>query len=184
MAKVEDCANLLIELTNKDENTDDMTNLRLNKLLYFAQGHYLARYGKPLFDDEIEAWKFGSIVPRIYGKYENRGKQPIMSFDVVDTSKAFTDNEFEMLVTVLQEYKPMSTWSLVNLNHEKGSPWDKFYLKGKYHAKIDKEDIREYFKTKPITTLSDKIKKLPVVEVLPSEDYDPEEDDLDEWVVL
>ena len=53
MAKVEDCANLLIELTNKDENTDDMTNLRLNKLLYFAQGHYLARYGKPLFDDEV-----------------------------------------------------------------------------------------------------------------------------------
>ena len=54
MAKVQDVAKLFIGLANEqaEQNQGDlMTNLRLQKLLYFAQGWYLARYGKPLFSN-------------------------------------------------------------------------------------------------------------------------------------
>ena len=60
MANVQDVAKFFIGLANDQANNnqgDMMTHLRLQKLLYFAQGWNLARYGKPLFDDEIEAWQ-------------------------------------------------------------------------------------------------------------------------------
>ena len=59
MANVQDVAKFFIGLANDQavsNQGDLMTNLRLQKLLYFAQGWYLARYGKPLFQEEIEAW--------------------------------------------------------------------------------------------------------------------------------
>lgn len=48
-----DVANFFIDLTNNSKTDDKMTNLRINKLLYFAQGEYLAKYGTPLFDEDM-----------------------------------------------------------------------------------------------------------------------------------
>lgn len=53
------------------EAFDDLTNMKLNKLLYFAQGHYLQRYGKPLFDNAVEAWDHGPVVPEVYTAYKS-----------------------------------------------------------------------------------------------------------------
>ena len=58
MATVFDFANFFIDLANKTDD-DYITNLKLNKLLYFAQGVSLARTNNPLFQEAIEAWKFG-----------------------------------------------------------------------------------------------------------------------------
>ena len=76
MANVFDVADFFIDIANK--NTDDtLTNLKLNKLLYYAQGEYLARTGKPLFDDEIQAWDYGPVVPVIYYKYKRNNANEI-----------------------------------------------------------------------------------------------------------
>lgn len=57
MKKAKDITNFFIDLANSDKNNKyPMTNERLNMLLYFAQDWYLARYNKPLFEEEIEAW--------------------------------------------------------------------------------------------------------------------------------
>ena len=53
MADVQDVARFFIDLAKRQndlERGDLMTNLRLQKLLYFAQGWHLARFGRPLFD--------------------------------------------------------------------------------------------------------------------------------------
>ncbi|MFD2419431.1 Panacea domain-containing protein [Amycolatopsis pigmentata] len=50
-----------------DEAT--LSNLKLQKLLYYAQGHYLALTGRPLFDDEIQAWSHGPVVPAVYRQW-------------------------------------------------------------------------------------------------------------------
>ena len=50
---------------------DDLTNMKLNKLLYFAQGYYLKKYGRPLFDNAIEAWEHGPVVPEVYSAYKS-----------------------------------------------------------------------------------------------------------------
>ena len=95
MAKVQDVAKFFIGLANEqaEQNQGDlMTNLRLQKLLYFAQGWYLARYGKPLFSDEIEAWTYGPVVPEVYQTYKPNGKDGIEG--TLPDAGAFTEDEF------------------------------------------------------------------------------------------
>ncbi len=58
MANVFDVADFFIQMTNHSED-DQITNLKLNKLLYYAQGAFLARTGKPLFENNMEAWTYG-----------------------------------------------------------------------------------------------------------------------------
>ncbi|MBQ6623932.1 MAG: DUF4065 domain-containing protein, partial [Mogibacterium sp.] len=45
---------------------EPITNLHLQKILYFIQRDYVKKIGEPLFADEFEAWKFGPVVPCIY----------------------------------------------------------------------------------------------------------------------
>ena len=56
---------------------DLITNLKLQKLLYYAQAWHLAHFGSPLFSDDIEAWQYGPVIKSIYQKYSKFGNQPI-----------------------------------------------------------------------------------------------------------
>ena len=76
MANVLDVAQFMI-LAAGDES--DMTNMKLNKLLYYAQGIHLARTGHPLFRDQIEAWQHGPVVPSVYQQYKEFGAGPMPS---------------------------------------------------------------------------------------------------------
>ena len=59
--------------------TDELiTNLKLQKLLYYAQGCVMALTDEPLFDEDIQAWEHGPVVPEIYHKYKSYGKSGIM----------------------------------------------------------------------------------------------------------
>lgn len=52
---------------------DTMSNLKLQKLLYYAQGVTLALTEKPLFSDPLEAWLQGPVVPSVFRKYKEAG---------------------------------------------------------------------------------------------------------------
>ena len=65
MADVKDIAQLFIQLGDGD----DVTNLKVQKLVYYAQGFYLALNGKPLFNNDIKAWAHGPVVPELYQEY-------------------------------------------------------------------------------------------------------------------
>ena len=54
-----------------------MTAMRLHKLLYYCQGWHLAWYGRPLFADRIEAWKYGPVVPAVYDQPRGKGRDPL-----------------------------------------------------------------------------------------------------------
>lgn len=153
MAKVQDVAKFFIGLANDqaDQNQGDlMTNLRLQKLLYFAQGWYLARYGKPLFPEEIEAWTYGPVVPEVYQTYKPNGKGGIEG--TLPDAGAFTEEEFSLLLDIAREYDQFATSSLVNMTHMPGSPWSR--VNG--HGNIPKEVIRECFSAeRPLTSFSD-----------------------------
>ena len=153
MAKVQDVAKFFIGLANEqaEQNQGDlMTNLRLQKLLYFAQGWYLARYGKPLFSDEIEAWTYGPVVPEVYQTYKAKGKDGIEG--ALPDAGAFTEDEFSLLLDVVREYDTFATSSLVSMTHKPGSPWS--CVKG--HGVIPKNMIRDYFRAEqPMPSFSE-----------------------------
>lgn len=73
-----DIANKLLTLA--DECCGElMSNMKLQKMLYYQQGYHLALFDEPLFEDDLEAWMYGPAVPIVYDYYEingNNGIQP------------------------------------------------------------------------------------------------------------
>ena len=63
--QVNQIANQLL-LYSADMGRELMTNMKLQKMLYYQQGFHLAYFGTPLFDKDIEAWMFGPVVPSVY----------------------------------------------------------------------------------------------------------------------
>lgn len=167
MANVQDVAKFFIGLANEQANNDQgdlMTNLRLQKLLYFAQGWHLSRYGKPLFQDEIEAWKYGPVVPKIYETYRKNEKSGIQG--TLPDMSAFTEEEFELLLDVAREYDKYATSRLVSMTHKPGSPWD--IIGG--HGTISKKLIHECFnKERPLASFDEAEQS--------AETYTPERDE-------
>ncbi len=172
MADVFDVADFFIQLANQSED-DQMTNLKLNKLLYYAQGTFLARTGKNLFDRNIEAWTLGPVVPEVYHKYKVCGKNPISSPEHEIDRSRFSDEEFETLLDVMREFGKYTGSALVSLTHMQGAPWSNAIASG--CTTLDSADIKDYFIQHPVPYFKDQI-KAPLVNVLPSEWYDPNED--------
>ncbi len=176
MANVYDVANFFIDIANKSAD-DSITNLKLNKLLYFAQGVFLARTGKVLFNDKISAWEFGPVVPAIYRKYSPCGKHPIECVDASFNGGSFTEEELGVLLDVMREVGQYTGSKLVSITHQQGTPWSEVYEQGKKHI-IGNSSMKEYFTKHPIRAFSVPT-TTEVVRVLPKDWYDPSEDD--EW---
>ncbi|MDO4384918.1 MAG: DUF4065 domain-containing protein [Clostridia bacterium] len=161
MAKVQDVARFFIEIAahqNKADAGDLMTNLRLQKLLYFAQGWHLARYGTPLFNANIEAWRHGPVVPEIYQQYKENGGRGIPCTEDMDVN-VFTPDELELLLDVAREYASYSTGALVSLSHAPNAPWS--------HTPpstvIPQNEIHAYFAGKePLCSFDDILDGYPV----------------------
>ncbi len=173
MATAEMVAQFFIELANKRDD-DLITNLKLNKLMYYAQGAFLSRTGKPLFDDAIEAWVYGPVVPSIYRKYKVCGSNPIPFTDEDSISTDdFTSEELDALFDVVREFGKYTGNALVSMTHEADTPWSKCYTGGS--SVIPKDVICEYFQENlvPHFKISDSCE---LVDALPKEWYDPAED--------
>src|SRR4051794_2697101 len=60
-----------------EEGGDSISNLKLQKLLYYAQGFHLASRETALFPERIEAWAHGPVVPPIYHVLKHFGAAPV-----------------------------------------------------------------------------------------------------------
>ena len=161
MADVQDVARFFIDLAKRQNDLDRgdlMTNLRLQKLLYFAQGWHLVRFGQPLFDASIEAWPYGPVVPEVYRAYKGYGREGISSAEP-PAAGAFTPEEYDLLLDVSREYGMYSTSALVELSHAPNAPWS---LAGK-SAEIPRNEIQAYFAGKePLPSFDDILDGYPV----------------------
>ena len=151
-----DVANVFIELANDDEQ-GSITNMAVNKLVYFAQGWSLALLDKPLFDDDIYAWKYGPIEKSVYYAFRPCGRDIIDETSEEVNSEEFTSEEIDLLMDVYNNYKDYSAIGLMNLSHTDDGPWKKYYdEEGNSDVIIPKEEIKEYFKKlDPIKRFSD-----------------------------
>ncbi|WP_303996262.1 Panacea domain-containing protein [Desulfovibrio piger] len=75
MEKALAVANAIIKIANDAKKPP--TQMKLQKLLYFAHGWFLALYGKPLLDETFQAWKYGPVVPSVYHEFKDYGVLPI-----------------------------------------------------------------------------------------------------------
>lgn len=126
------------------EGADLISNLKLQKLLYYAQGTFLGITDHPLFDDAIVAWEHGPVVPSVYHAYKSNRGNGIDYTDDFDFDQISPEDE-SILESVYENFGQFSAWKLRNMTHEE-SPWKDT---PKNHE-ISQEKIRDYFLEKYI----------------------------------
>ena len=114
-----------------------ISNLQLQKILFFIQRDYIKRFNEAMFDLEIEAWQFGPVIPEIYYKYCVYGAMPIYSryeveLDVKD--KNIIDN-------IIEQKRVKNPWELVEETHKAGDVWSKVYKAGRGNRDIISKDL-------------------------------------------
>ena len=128
------------------EAGDPLTNLKLQKLLYYAQGWYLALYGRPLFDERIEAWPHGPVVPPVYGQFKGWGWEPIGG----EIRKPFLHIRVKKhLDEIMNVFGIYPAYALERMTHRE-PPWQDarggIPLDQPSHAIITHDSMRRYFR--------------------------------------
>ncbi len=105
-----------------DEDAGDvMTNLRLQKMVYYAQAWHLAVLGKPIFDDDFEAWVHGPVIDHLYKKYEGYNYNPIPR-PIPELAPSINGRSREILDEVWDTYGQFSAKGLENFVRGE-DPW-------------------------------------------------------------
>jgi uncharacterized phage-associated protein len=138
-----DVAKFFLAQANEDAG-DLVSNLKLQKLVYYAQGFHLAVFDRPLFDDPIEAWTHGPVVPDVYHHYKHHGSGSI-PFPTDFNPDVFGQEQIELLNEVQQIYGQYSAWRLREMTHEE-APWKNNYKAGAMSLVIPKEEMLDFFK--------------------------------------
>lgn len=142
--KALDIANKLIFKAQNDEPNggERLTNLKLQKLLYYQQGYHLAAFGTPLFSDSVEAWMYGPVVPAVYDVFSVYGSSALPEV----TDCLFLQEEEERLFNeVYDAYREFSAIGLMNRTHTE-KPW----MEAAPHDRgtvISQASMMAYFKT-------------------------------------
>lgn len=130
-----------------------LTNMHVQKLVYFAHGLYLAEFGTPLIEETVQAWQYGPVIPGLYNEFKDFGGQPIRRFykevdpfddEVVVPTVNKSDHKF--LSEVFEQLKGYSAQRLSQMSHAVGSPWTSVYRADQPFVAIPLEAIRDYFK--------------------------------------
>lgn len=103
-----------------------ISNLKLQKLIYFAWVDYYKKTRKELFVDPICAWQLGPVVPDVYYEYCSYAGRAI-SPPKSDNIKA---EDKKILSPIIEKYMCISAHHLVNITHNTGTAWDKTFRHG------------------------------------------------------
>ena len=119
----------------------DVTNLKLQKLLYYCQAvHLVLNNDIPLFTDKIEAWEYGPVVPSVYQKYK-RCKGCITEKGSVQLAS----KDIEAIDITLDSYGSYSASQLISAVHAE-KPWIEAFDKGR-NTEITTRAMFDYYKT-------------------------------------
>ena len=124
--------------------------MELQKLVYFAEGWYLAIHtGESLIQERIEAWAYGPVIPSVYHEFKRFGNESIL-FEPDKHKFNFSPEVIDFLKEVYDGLKDYDAYQLSMLSHMEGGPWKKIYDESAGEiprgARIEKEDIESYFR--------------------------------------
>ena len=123
------------------EHGDTISNLKLQKLLYYMQGFHLAWFGTPFFNESIEAWTYGPVVPEVFQefkKFKNRAINPANYSD----SLVLPDERQLLFDMVYKEYSRYSAVALMNMTHSDG-PWKNHEM----GEEMTSDEIHDFFQS-------------------------------------
>ena len=123
-------ANFIIDMCYHEKKP--VSNLQLQKILFFAWVDYYKETGRALFGDPIRAWQFGPVVPEVYYEYCAYGGRPInirCEVDIIEEVKS-------KVYSIVMRYIDVPVSILVERTHRKNSAWDRIYQGGSGNRKV------------------------------------------------
>jgi uncharacterized phage-associated protein len=130
-------------LSLSDEDSGDLvSNLKLQKLLYYAQGCWVAVNGteKPLFKDKIYAWKHGPVVKTVYNHYASHGANALP----IEKTPSLRPDIVEFLKEIYRVFGRYSAWQLREMTHRE-PPWIENYRPIVKDIEIPLNAMSKYF---------------------------------------
>jgi uncharacterized phage-associated protein len=150
-----DVAKTFFELAQKDGKT--LTNMHLQKLVFFAHGFTWALLDRPLIIEETKAWDYGPVISPLYNKLKKFGStavEPNVFEDIEGINTNIDADSYAIVKKVWDVYGKYNARELSDISHRIGSPWHQVWNAddGKF-AVIPSEFIRDYYlaqtKSKP-----------------------------------
>jgi uncharacterized phage-associated protein len=124
-------------LANFDAVEFDITNLRINKLLFFIQVAALRRMPDGLIRNHFEAWQFGPVIRPVFDAFKLYKEGPITApaeyLDYASDKRMpvpfddIREEHRQIICTTFLSYSRFTTGQLVSLSHEPNGPWDIVY---------------------------------------------------------
>ncbi len=132
-----------------------LSPMKLIKLVYIAYGWGLVFLNQKLFNEDIEAWQYGPVIPSIYHEFKRFGKEPIdeMSVSMNEMTGDLSVNRInlkegnnisKLLNLVWTYYRNYSAVELSDLTHQLGSPWDNAVKTNGYRSILNDDDIKAW----------------------------------------
>jgi len=148
VSQVFSVAKELVKLSLSGDEKDPLTNLQLQKLLYYAQAWSLVLRESELFSDEIEAWRHGPVVPAVYHSLpDGQGANQIHT-DAFADAPDLRAEEADFVRRVWEAYNPYSALQLSKMTHEE-APWIKAWggrpKDGAGNDPISVDDLEDFF---------------------------------------
>ena len=138
---------------SKDKEIDEgvsegVSNLKLQKLLYFCQAFSLAKLDRPMFEEDICAWKYGPVVKEVYEKYKEHKNNPLPK-PKTEKQNINVSNECKKIISeMLEIFGGYSAIRLMGITHSH-KPWKdlkKKVEKGERNIIISQKAIQKYYK--------------------------------------
>lgn len=144
-----DVANFFLKIVDRDSGST-ITPLKMQKILYYAQGYYLGKYSKALFNEDFQAWAHGPANPEIYDKYKRYGSNSID--EPTEELFDFDESTTNFLLNIWDTFGIYDGKYLEQLTHTE-TPWinaRKGYEPGeRCEVIIQKNTMREFFEMDP-----------------------------------
>lgn len=124
-----------------DNLGEEVTNLKLQKILFFIQKEKIKEKGSGLFYNAIEAWQYGPVVPDVYYEYSGFGAMPIKYYSLFDTNFQIEPEDEKLIDTVIGSKINVDPWNLVTETHVLNGAWDCVSKAKGYYSRINDSDI-------------------------------------------
>ncbi|RYX81433.1 DUF4065 domain-containing protein [bacterium] len=147
-------ANEIIKLANSE--SIPISPMKLQKILYLANGLSYSQKGDKLILEKFEAWDYGPVIRSVYSTYkEFKGsniKKPIDDFVHIEgytfshsSSITVNDSDLELIKEAWNNTKNLDAFTLSAWSHNKNSPWDKAFNARPKEVYISNDDMKDYF---------------------------------------
>jgi uncharacterized phage-associated protein len=123
-------ANAVLDLA--EARSRAVSNLALNKILYFLHAGYLHKHGAPLISAKIEAWDHGPVFREIYHQFKKFGREPVegraLRLDpstgtFLEVPVTLSDGELAYVQEHAANLLELSPGKLVDMSHVRDGPW-------------------------------------------------------------